>query len=318
MTDYHNPAWTKESRFRGSLDDVIIIPLVVVALATNKILHFILLILMRLLDYAFPLAMQIVRLPLFAARVLGNVIVTAINGALRLVPLSEADRRRWSVSIRRNWSWLRRKISYQAFERAVHTAFESGMACVFRKCRRFTPNSALLVILGAVFWLPISFGAATAMHAILLAKVASWPAWMQLVHPLATVIAKSKLLVLPVYPAAWPQAKKHPFVQLVFKGYETLKRMYAIKKVGFRYRQVEIAGIKAVERLERTVGIASAVRWLRNAHVAEHFGVEKPTQKLQSFFSRWSIKFSAEYYEAKEQQAPDVLSLSSNKLRTLR
>jgi hypothetical protein len=318
MTDYHNPAWTKESRFRGSLDDVIIIPLVVVALAANKILRFILSILMRLLDYAFPLAMQIVWLPLFAARVLGNVIVTGISGALRLVPLSETNRRRWSISIRRNWSWLRRKISYQAFERAVHTAFESGMACVFRKCRHLTPNTALLVILGAVLWLPISFGAATAMHAILFAKVTSWPAWMQLLHPLATVIAKSKLLVLPVYPAAWPQVKRHPLVQLVFKGYETLKRMYVIKKVGFRYRQAEIAGIAVVEKLERTVGIASAVRWLRNAHVAEHFGVEKPTQKLQSFFSRWSIKFSAEYYEAKEQQASDVLSLSSSGLRTLR
>jgi hypothetical protein len=254
------------------------------------------------------LAMQIVWLPLFAARVLGNVIVTVISGALRLVPLSETNRRRWSVSVRRNWSWLRRKISYHAFERAVHTSFESGMACVFRKCRHLTPNTALLVILGAVLWLPISFGAATAMHAILFAKVTSWPAWMQLLHPLATVIAKSKLLVLPVYPAAWPQAKRHPFVQLVFKGYETLKRMYVIKKVGFRYRQAEIAGIAVAERLERTVGIASAVRWLRNAHVAEQFGVEKPTQKLQSFFSRWSIKFSAEYYEAKEQQASDVLT----------
>ena len=318
MTDYHNPAWTKESRFRGSLDDVIIIPLVVVALAANKILRFILSILMRLLDYAFPLAMQIVWLPLFAARVLGNVIVTAISGALRLVPLSETNRRRWSISIRRNWSWLRRKISYQAFERAVHTAFESGMAWVFRKCRHLTPNTALLVILGAVLWLPISFGAATAMHAILFAKVTSWPAWMQLLHPLATVIAKSKLLVLPAYPAAWPQAKRHPLVQLVFKGYETLKRMYVIKKVGFRYRQAEIAGFAVVEGLERTVGIASAMRWLRNAHVAEHFGAENPTQKLQSFFSRWSIKFSAEYYEAKEQQASDVLSLSSSGLRTLR
>jgi hypothetical protein len=225
MTDYHNPAWIKESRFRGSLDDVIIIPLVVVALAANKILSFILSILMRLLDYAFPLAMQIVWLPLFAARVLGNVIVTAISGALRLVPLSETDRRRWSISIRRNWSWLRRKISYQAFERAVHTAFETSMACVFRRCRHLTPNTALLMILGAVLWLPISFGAATAMHAILFAKITSWPAWMQLLHPLATVIAKSKLLVLPVYPAAWPQAKRHPFVQLVFKGYETVKRM---------------------------------------------------------------------------------------------
>jgi hypothetical protein len=200
----------------------------------------------------------------------------------------------------------------------VHTAFESGMAWVFRKCRHLTPNTALLVILGAIFWLPISLGAATAMHAILLAKVTFWPAWMQLLHPVATVIAKSKLLVLPVYPAAWPQAKKHPIVQLAFKGYETFKRMYVIKKVGFRYRQAEIVGIAAVERLERAIGIESAVRWLRKAHVAEHFGVEKPTQKLQSFFLRWSIKFSAEYYEAKEQQASDVLSLSSSKLRTLR
>ena len=149
-------------------------------------------------------------------------------------------------------------------------------------------------------------------------KLTSWPAWMQLLHPLATVIAKSKLLVLPVYPAAWPHAKKHPFVQLVFKSYETIKGLHVIKKVGFRYRQAEAAGIAAVERLERTAGLSSAVRWLRKAHVAEHFGVEKPTQKLRSFFSRWSIQFSAEYYEAKERQASGIPSLNNSKLRTLR
>jgi hypothetical protein len=185
----------------------------------------------------------------------------------------------------------------------VHIAFESGMAWVFRKCRHLTPNTALLVILGAVLWLPISFGAATAMHAVLIAKVTSWPAWMQLLHPLATVIAKSKLLVLPVYPAAWPQAKKHPFVQLVFKSYKAIKSLYLVKKIGFRYRQVGIAGTAAVDRLERTAGLTSAVRWLRKAHVAKHFGIEKPTQELRSFYSRWSIKFSAEYYEVKERQA---------------
>ena len=69
MTHYRHPAWTEESRFRGTLDDVIIIPLVFVTFAANKILRFILSILMRLLDYAFPLAMQIVWLPLFAAKV---------------------------------------------------------------------------------------------------------------------------------------------------------------------------------------------------------------------------------------------------------
>jgi hypothetical protein len=310
VTNYHHPALTDEGRYRGALDDVIIIPLVLVAFAANKILRFILSILMRLLDCAFPLAMQIIWLPLFAAKLLGDVIVAVINGALRFLPLSETKRRQWRRSIRRNWSWFRRKISYQAFEQAVHDAFESGMAWVFRACRHLTPNTALLVILGAVLWLPISFGAATAMHAVLFAKVTSWPAWTQLLHPLATVIAKSKLLVLPVYPAAWPQAKRHPFVQLVFKGYEFVKSMYAIKKVGFRYRQAEIAGISAVERLERTAGLTSAVTWLRKAHVAKRVGVERPTQKLRSFFSIWSIKFSAEYYEAKERQA----SLNKSKL----
>jgi hypothetical protein len=120
-------------------------------------------------------------------------------------------------------------------------------------------------------------------------------------HPLATVIAKTKLLVLPVYPAAWPQAKRHPFVQFVFNSYETISCLYVIKKVGFRYRQAETARTVAVEKLEQVAGLASAVRWLRKAQVTK--GVEKPTQKLRAFFSRWSIQFSAEYYEAKERQA---------------
>jgi hypothetical protein len=149
VTDCRHPAWTEESRFRGALDDVIIVPLVVVALAANKILRFVLSILMRLLDYAFPLAMQVVWLPLFAAKALGDVIVTVMNGALRFLPMSKAKRRQWSRSIRRSWLWLQRRISYRSFEQAVHDAFESGMAWVFRECRHLTPSTALLVILGA-------------------------------------------------------------------------------------------------------------------------------------------------------------------------
>jgi hypothetical protein len=87
-----------------------------------------------------------------------------------------------------------------------------------------------------------------------------------------------------------------------------------IRKVRFRYKQAEIVAITTVLNLERTAGLESAMRWLRNAHVAEHLGVERPTQKLRSFFSRWSIKFSADYYEAKERQ----VSLESGEPRTLR
>jgi len=79
----------------------------------------------------------------------------------------------------------------------------------------------------------------------------------------------------------------------VVKGYQNITRLYVIQKGRvFRYRQAGTAGIVAVERLKRTAFLASAVTWLRTAHVAEHFGVDKPTQKLSSFFSRWSIKFS--------------------------
>ncbi len=103
----------------------------------------------------------------------------------------------------------------------------------------------------------------------------------------------------------------------MFKSYETVKCLYVIKKVGFRYRQAEIVSIATLESLKRAAGLASAMTWLSEAHVAEHLGAEKPTRKLRSFFSRWSIKFSAEYYEAKERLPSDVPSLDSSKLRTL-
>lgn len=308
MTDNPDPAPTEQPYFRGAPDDVIIIPIVFVTIVVNRILYFILLMLMRLFDFAFPFALQIAWLPLFAAKILGNIIVTVINAAVRVFPVSAMKRRQWRDLLNKGWSWLQRKISYRVFERAVHRAFESGMAWVFRNCRHLTPNSALLVIIGAVIWIPISFGAATAMHAILFAKVSTWPAWMQLLHPLATVIAKSKLLVLPVYPAAWPQARRHPFVQRVFKIYRMITRLYVIKKFRIRYRQGELAGIAAFERLERTAGLASAMRWLRRAHVAERFGVKRPSRKLRALVSRWSIKFSPEYYEARERQGSGLPS----------
>jgi hypothetical protein len=202
--------------FRGSTDDAIIAPLVIAALTVNKIMRFLVSILIHVFDFTFPLAMQLVWLPLLGARVFGDAVIGLLRRVLRILPVGEAKRRHWADAMQRSWTWLRERISYRAFEHAVHLAFENGMAWVFRKCRRLAPGTALLVIFGALLWLPISFGAAAALHAILFAKVASWPAWTQLLHPVATVIAKSKLLVLPVYPAAWPQAKRHSFIQTIF------------------------------------------------------------------------------------------------------
>ena len=262
--------------------------------------------------------------------------------------------------IGRKWSWLRQRISYQLFEQAVHRAFEHAMEWVFRKCRNLTPREALYVIAGAVLWLPLSFGAATAIHVLLLAKAASLPAWMQLLHLFATIVAKSKLVVLPVYPAAWPQAKRHPLVQAIARGYQSFENFPFIRKMGVRYRQTEHAAEKLTEgmrRLARRAGLGglskrllagldtlaswgkafrkatsetfdrlSDVRLIGpvvrgyTAHYrkVEHRNSEKLSEKISGFFERWSIKFSAEYYEAKEREKAARSSPEEMPGRTLR
>jgi hypothetical protein len=184
------------------------------------------------------------------------------------------------------------------------------------------------------------------MHAVLVAKAVSLPPWMQLLHPVATVIAKSKLLVLPAYPAAWPQAKRHPVVQAMITFWRHLSTLYLMRKIGYRYRRSETAIAEAAQvsgfaapaigashllgpSLAACNATAAAIgrglRALAAGAVAvlsalplfsgivrryrEHYEEvsRQPSapfsDKVTDFFARWSIKFSPEYYEAKEREA---------------
>jgi hypothetical protein len=333
-------------RFGFGLDDIVIVPLVALALAVQKLLRATLTILIHILDYAFPILLQVVRFPLYTLRILGDAIAALLKGVVRFLPMPDARRDAWRAFVSRHWSWLRQKLSYKAFEQAVHHAFERGMGWVFRTCRTLTPGGALLVIAGAALWLPISFGAATALHAVLLAKATVWPAWLQLLHPFATIIAKSKLLVLPAYPAAWPQAKKHALVQGTFRFFQFAASLHVMRKTAVRYRETEYAvadaGV-AVGRVATRVGLRglgervlagfrksaawlgelvfASVRWIMRAlsrlplvgtlvqSYATHYDGAAPqsaellSDRVSGFFQRWSIKFSAEYYEAKDRSA---------------
>src|SRR6516165_1769939 len=193
------------------VDDVVIVPLVLMALAAKKLLQATLSILVHILDYAFPILLQLMRFPLFTVRIIGDALAALLERVIGYLPISVTSRDALRELVSRHWSWLRQRISYKAFEEAVHRAFEGAMRWIFITCRGLTPGGALLVIVGAVLWLPVSLVAATAMHAALIVQAAALPPWMQLLHPLAAFIAKSKLLVLPTYPAAWPQAKRHRF-----------------------------------------------------------------------------------------------------------
>jgi hypothetical protein len=246
------PPATAQTTIYAGLEDLIILPLTAAAVAARRVGRDVLLALVQLLDWAFPILLQIVRFPLFTIRIIGDGLALALAGVVRLLPVSGEAREAWRRRVSEGWARLRQTFSYKAFEQALHHAFEKGMAWVFRTCKTLTPNGALLVIAGAVLWLPVSFGIATVLHGVLIAKATVWPAWTQLLHPLATVIAKSKLLVLPAYPAAWPQAKKHPLVQASFRAYEYLVARYLMRKIGLRYRQTEQAATEGARVLRRS------------------------------------------------------------------
>ncbi|MEJ2229233.1 MAG: hypothetical protein P8Y67_13615 [Alphaproteobacteria bacterium] len=349
----------KEIRFSTSIEDVIIAPLVLVALAVRNFLHLVSSTLIHIVDYAFPIFLGLMRLPLFSARIFGDGLIETLKLIIICLPVSPVRRIHWREAAVGWWRWLRQKLSYKAFEEAVHHAFENGMAWVFRKCRNLTPRGALITIAGAVLWLPVSFGAATVMHAVLIAKAASLPAWMQLLHPLATLIAKSKLLVLPVYPAAWPQAKKHASIQEIFRLNRAFFRLYLVRKTAYRYRQTAnaVAGLThvlgraaslvglsrffrgVVSALNRMVGWVGEIVRAAMARTAENFSTipligallrryaaqhegtkplceEKFSERVRIFFLRWSIKFSAEYYEAKERkQVPQHQTLTQTETK---
>jgi hypothetical protein len=76
-------------------------------------------------------------------------------------------------------------------------------------------------------------------YAFLLSHATSLPAWMQLFHIPVVMMAKSKILVLPVYPAAWPQAKRHPIVMEISSLCRRLKCFAVLERLAVRYRQIE-------------------------------------------------------------------------------
>jgi len=326
----------------AGLDDLIIVPLVLVAVAISKLLKGVFSILIYVLDYALPILLQLMRIPLLTARLVGDGMEFFLEGVLQCLPVSRAKRDALRARVRQQWNWFRRNISYQAFEQALHHAFEAGMAWVFRKCRRLTPNGALLVIALAFLWLPISFGTATALHATLIARAKSLPAWMQLLHPIATFIAKSKLLVLPVYPAAWPQAKQHPIVQRFFQFCRYCMSLDVIQKVQYRHQQTEGGAAVVAASVGRSavrIGLADwfkatwvpltdMLTWMRrpwpdvmlrlletfsggplvssimDRYFARYGRVYStpPSEQVRGLFERWSTKFSADYYEAKDRE----------------
>ena len=323
--------------FEAGLDDVLIYPIAVVGLVVKTLVRWTWSILVHLLDYAFPIFLQVARFVLFTFRIIGDGLSALLRFIIKFLPLPKMRRQAWREAVARAWSWLRRKLSYRAFEEWVHHLFEDGMAWTFRKCRALSPGAALLVILFSIVWIPVSFTAATAVHAWLIAEAATLPKWMQVLHVVAAVLAKSKLLMLPAYPAAWPQAKKHPIVEAGMRVCRFVATLRLVDKTLYRFGQIEAAMERTAGRLGiirawsalgkgiagATTAVGNGVRgairpialWLSKLPVmnsvirsyAAHYDraearPQKLSERVKAFYKRWELKFSPAYYEEREKE----------------
>src|SRR5262245_58666717 len=122
-----NERSTAAHRPSAGVEDLIIVPSVVIALAISKLLKAMFSILIYILDYAFPILLQLMRIPLLTARLIGDGMELLFEGVARCLPVSSAKRDALRARVRQQWIWFRRNISYQAFEHALHHAFEAGM-----------------------------------------------------------------------------------------------------------------------------------------------------------------------------------------------
>jgi len=76
---------------RRVVENFVIVPLVVIALAISKLLKAVFSILIYVLDYAFPILLQLMRIPLLAARLLGDGIELFLEGVVQCLPSSTGD-----------------------------------------------------------------------------------------------------------------------------------------------------------------------------------------------------------------------------------
>jgi hypothetical protein len=228
-------------RFRIGVDDTVILPMVFAALLASALYQLAFFLISSASALVFALLLRVVTFPLLVAATAGDGMVWLVKQLAGLAQLSGTKREACREFLDRRWSGLRQRLSHETVVKVTQRILQAGISWTFRRCGALSPRAALFVIAGAMLWLPLSAAISLAMHAALLAQAGLLPAWTQLLHPVATIIAKSKLLVLAAYPAAWPQARKHAWVQAALRCMDQLVALAIIQKTAHRYGQTKLA-----------------------------------------------------------------------------
>jgi hypothetical protein len=228
-------------QFRIGVDDTVILPMVFAALLARTLYQVAFFLISFASAFVFALLLRVMTFPLLVAATAGDGMVWLVKQLAGLLQPSGAKREARRELLDGCWAGLRQRLSHETVVKATQGVLQGGISWTFQLCGALSPRAALFVIAGTTLWLPLSAAISIAMHAALLAHAGLLPAWTQLLHPIATIIAKSKLLVLAAYPAAWPQAKKHAWVQAALRCMDRIVALAIIQKTAHRYGQTKLA-----------------------------------------------------------------------------
>ena len=84
MANGENPSDAASERFRVGTDDVVILPMVAIALIVKTVVRSAWRFLKHIIDFLFPILLQLMRFPLFTLRILGDGIVALLQGIARI------------------------------------------------------------------------------------------------------------------------------------------------------------------------------------------------------------------------------------------
>src|SRR5438045_3795221 len=104
VSNQGDPSGAAPENFPVGIEDVVILPLILIALAVRKVLGVALTILIHIIDFLFPILLQLMRFPLFTLRILGDGIAALLKGIARILPIGGVRRAAWREFVSQKWA----------------------------------------------------------------------------------------------------------------------------------------------------------------------------------------------------------------------
>lgn len=190
----------------------------------------------KLLDAAFWLVTRLYRLVEAGIIQLVNRSIPLLHGIVDYLPALKPETRwRWKKNIAAGWD--KAKVKYLAIKHRIHRWVEKKEQQVFGWGKKLPPDKAMFILIAASLFVPVSTALGFAGHFLIGKFLPLSLQWLQI---LPISLPKLKIFLLPLYPAAWPQAKKSALI----------KRLSAspfLRKTGYQRNVMKQQTLRALE-----------------------------------------------------------------------